>query len=150
VEGEAVSFLHQTERYYVGGVENFMQMAYNTKLEERIDNVVAGWAGINKMSMFGGIGYLLNGNMCFGIHKDYLIVRMDREASEKKLKSKHVELFDITGRPMKGWVMVAEPGWETHADLVKWLDLGRDFALTLPPKTPGQGKRMKGQKTSNP
>ena len=110
-------------------------MAYNTKLEEKIDALLADWPQtIVKKSMFGGIGYLINGNMCFGIHKDFLIVRMDPELSEKKLKDKHVRLFDISGRPMKGWLMVSEPVWGKKAKLAAWLEEGREFALGLPAK----------------
>ncbi len=78
-------------------------MPYNTKLEERIDGLTARWKDFDKKRMFGGVCYLARGNMCFGIWKDALIVRMDRERSEKSLGMKNVRPFDITGRAMAGW-----------------------------------------------
>lgn len=108
-------------------------MAYSTRLEEKIDSAVARWKDIEKKKMFGGVGYLLKGNMAFGIHKDFLIVRVDKELGEKSLKDKNVKPFDITGRPMSGWIMVNEAGW-TGKGLDKWISAGRRFALSLPEK----------------
>ena len=109
-------------------------MPYSKEIEERIEKVVGRWKQIEKKKMFGGICYLLKGNMCFGIYKEYLIVRTGLEVAEKKLKERDVKPFDITGRPMKGWVMVGEKGWKGQGDLENWLDLGREYALTLPKK----------------
>ena len=109
-------------------------MPYNKLIEEKIDKVVGRWKKIEKRKMFGGICYLLHGNMCFGIYKEYLIVRTGIEAAEKKLKEKNVKPFDITGRVMKGWVMVGGQGWKKQEDLKNWLHLGKEYALTLPKK----------------
>jgi len=109
-------------------------MPYSKEIEEKIEEVVGRWKQIEKKKMFGGICYLLKGNMCFGIYKEYLIVRTGLEVAEKKLKERNVKPFDITGRPMKGWVMVGEKGWKGQGDLENWLDLGREYALTLPKK----------------
>jgi TfoX/Sxy family transcriptional regulator of competence genes len=111
-------------------------MPYNTALEDKIGDSIYQWDGIEKKKMFGGICYLLNGNMCFGIWKDYLIVRMTPELAAEKLKNDYVREFDITGKPMKGWVMVGEEFWDKTEELTKWLDIGRLFALTIPKKTP--------------
>lgn len=83
--------------------------------------------------MFGGTCHILKGNMMCGVYKDFLILRLGEEQALKALNSKHVKPFDITGRPMKGWVMVEEPGFE-GSKLVKWLELARDFTESLPPK----------------
>ncbi len=107
-------------------------MPYNKQVEEKIEKVIGRWKQIEKKKMFGGICYLLKGNMCFGIYKEYLIVRTGLEVAEKKLKERNVKPFDITGRPMKGWVMVGEKKWKRQGDLENWLDLGREYALTLP------------------
>jgi TfoX/Sxy family transcriptional regulator of competence genes len=109
-------------------------MPYSKEIEEKIEKVINRWRQIEKKKMFGGICYLLKGNMCFGIYKEYLIVRTGLEVAEKKLKERNVKPFDITGRPMKGWVMVGEKGWKRQGDLENWLDLGREYALTLPKK----------------
>jgi len=109
-------------------------MPYNKAIEEQIDAVIEQWGNIEKKKMFGGICYLINGNMCFGIWKDYLIIRTGREVAEQKLREAHVKPFDITGKPMKGWIMVDQAAWRTTAKLGDWLTLGREFALTLPEK----------------
>ena len=109
-------------------------MPYSKLIEEKIETIVGGWKKIEKKKMFGGICYLLNGNMCFGIYKEYLIVRTGTEVAEKKLKERNVKPFDITGKALKGWVMVGEQGWRRQEELENWLNLGKEFALTLPKK----------------
>jgi TfoX/Sxy family transcriptional regulator of competence genes len=111
-------------------------MPYNTTLEDKIEDIVQQWESIEKKKMFGGICYLINGNMCFGVWKDYLIVRMAPELAAKKLNNDHVREFDITGKPMKGWVMVEKGSWKKRDELVIWLDIGKSFALALPKKSP--------------
>jgi len=107
---------------------------YSEQIEQRIDALARQWDNIEKKRMFGGVCYLLNGNMCFGIYKDYLIVRCGVDAAAERLQEPHVRPMDITGKPMKGWVMVADGGWTGEEDLSSWLLLGKTFALTLPPK----------------
>jgi len=119
-------------------------MPYHTKLEEKIDSAVARWKDMQKKKMFGGVCYLLRGNMCFGILRDFLIVRMDKELAEKRLQGKHVRPFDFTGRPMAGWVLVEEAGWKSAAGLAKWMEIGKKFALSLPEK---QSKKKAKKKT---
>ncbi len=94
-------------------------MAYNTRLEEKIEDAVKRWKDVEKKKLFGGVCWLLKGNMCFGIWKDFLIVRTGKEQGEKSLKDKNVEPFAITGRPMSGWIMVKEAGWKSKAGLAK-------------------------------
>jgi TfoX/Sxy family transcriptional regulator of competence genes len=117
---------------------------YNTKLEEKIDAAAKRWQNVEKKKMFGGVCYLLKGNMAFGIYKDSMIVRMDKEQGAQSLKDRNVEPFDITGKPMAGWVMVKEAGWKSAAGLVKWLGIGKKFALSLPEKkSKGKAKKTK-------
>jgi TfoX/Sxy family transcriptional regulator of competence genes len=111
-------------------------MPYNTTLEDKIEDTVQQWDSIEKKKMFGGICYLINGNMAFGAWKDYLIVRMGPELAAEKLNHEHVREFDITGKPMKGWVMVEKGSWEKRDELTIWLDIGKSFALSLPKKSP--------------
>jgi hypothetical protein len=108
---------------------------YNAALEELIDELLPEIVP-DKKRMFGGICYLINGHMAFGIWKDYLIVRMIPEVAAEKLKNEQASEFDLTGRPMKGWVMVEEGAWRNRDDLAGWLDIGRSFALSLPKKHP--------------
>ena len=107
-------------------------MAYNIDLEHRIDKMIDRLGDISKRKMFGGIGYLLNGNMCFGIHREYLIIRTSEEKAEELLKSDYIRAFDITGRPMKGWVMVSPDYVETEDQLLDMLKTGIGFAGSLP------------------
>jgi TfoX N-terminal domain len=109
-------------------------MPYNISIEKRIDALIAPWPNIEKKKMFGGVCYLTRGNMCFGIWKEYLIVRSDPAMAQAQLQREHVRLFDVTGRPMKGWLMVAGQGWPTDTALEEWLAMGRDYALSLPEK----------------
>ena len=115
---------------------------YNIKLEEKIDAAAKQWQNVEKKKMFGGVCYLLKGNMAFGIYKDSMIVRMDKEQGEQSLKDRNVKPFDITGRPMAGWVMVQEVGWKSAAGLAKWMEVGKRFALSLPEKK-GKGRAKK-------
>ena len=117
------------------------EMPYNSRLAEQVDTAVLKWSDIEKKRMFGGLCYLVNGNMCFGVYKDYLIVRMDAELAAEKLKSKNVRVFDITGRPMKGWVMVKKNILTGVKEMDGWLAIGRSYAQTLPPK-PSQKKSL--------
>jgi TfoX/Sxy family transcriptional regulator of competence genes len=115
---------------------------YNTKLEEKIDAASKQWQNVVKKKMFGGVCYLLKGNMAFGIYKDNLIVRMDKERGEQSLKERNVKPFDLTGKPMAGWVMVQEAGWKSAAGLAKWMEAGKRFSLSLPEKK-GKGRAKK-------
>ena len=109
-------------------------MPYNLDLEYRIDRLANRFGEVTKKKMFGGVGYLLNGNMCFGIHEDYLIVRTSIEKANDLLKEEYVKLFDITGRPMKGWVTVSPDYVEIEDKLQEMMGLGIDFVKNLPPK----------------
>ncbi|HEX5838709.1 MAG TPA: TfoX/Sxy family protein [Anaerolineales bacterium] len=108
-------------------------MAYNLKLAERIRGQLEGMPYVEK-KMFGGVGYLLHGNMACGVIKDDLIVRVDPEKHAALLKKPHARPFDMTGRPMKGWLLVEADGLKTNRQLTSWIREGVEFAVTLPPK----------------
>ena len=109
-------------------------MAYNEGIEGRIKNIVSGWKNTDSKKMFGGICHLLNGNMFCGVYKDFLILRLGEENAEKALMLSFVSPFDITGRPMKGWVMVEEDGFNKEEELEAWLNQAKEFVDTLPAK----------------
>lgn len=109
-------------------------MPYDTDLEARIDHLSLNWPGFAKKRMFGGMGYLLRGNMAFGIWRDQLIVRCGPAAHAACLSRPGTREFDITGKPMSGWVMVAAAGTDGEKSLLAWLERGRDFAAALAPK----------------
>jgi hypothetical protein len=72
--------------------------------------------------------------MCFGIWQEYLIVRTDTATAQTQLQKEHVRPFDATGKPMKGWLMVAREAWPKDETMNMWLEMGRDFVWTLPEK----------------
>ena len=109
-------------------------MAYDEDLAARIHDFLADQPGLEAKKMFGGVGYMVQGNMACGVHKDMLIVRVGPEAYEPSLGLPHTRPFDMTGRAMKGWVMVEPAGFADQFDLERWVQSGLDFALTLPPK----------------
>ena len=108
-------------------------MAYNLELAERIHAELQGLPVVEK-KMFGGVGFLLNGNMACGVHKEDMIVRVDPAKHETLLRKDHVKPFAITGKPMKGWLMVEPEGCKTARQLGQWVKIGVEFAATLPPK----------------
>ena len=109
-------------------------MAFSEALAARIRQRLARRKGIEEKKMFGGVGFLLNGNLLVGIWKDSLCVRLGPEQAEKALPEPHVKEFDITGRPMKGWVLV-EPEGVQHDDQLKgWIQRAVKFVRALPAK----------------
>lgn len=109
-------------------------MAFDEALAERIRQALARRKNVEEKKMFGGIGFLLNGNMLVGVWKDSLIVRLDSEEYENALKEPHVSEFNITGRAMKGWVLV-EPGGVQHDDQLRgWIQRAVKFVGKLPGK----------------
>ena len=107
-------------------------MSYDEQLDARIADAVAPLDTVRK-KMFGGTCYILHGNMMAGVYKDSLILRLGDRAAEEALRRPCVRQFDITGRPMRGWVMVEPPGAEGNA-LDSWLGLAHEYAGSLPPK----------------
>jgi TfoX/Sxy family transcriptional regulator of competence genes len=108
-------------------------MAYDTKLAERIRSGLEGVPFVEK-KMFGGVGFLIGGNMACGVNKNDLIVRVDPQEHAELLTKHHVRPFDLTGKPMKGWLVVEADGCKTEKQLNIWIKKGVEFASTLPPK----------------
>jgi TfoX/Sxy family transcriptional regulator of competence genes len=109
-------------------------MAYSESLARRIRQALTSQRGITEKKMFGGLGFLLHGNMCVGIWKDSLILRLGLEAAERAMQERHVVPFDVTGRPMRGWAVVEPDGIETDRQLHDWIDRALAFVQTLPAK----------------
>ena len=109
-------------------------MVYSESLAYRIRQVFMGHRGITEKKMFGGVGFLLHGNMCVGIWQTSLIVRLGPEQAAAALKEPNVVEFDITGRPMKGWVLVEADGVETDGQVRSWIERAVEFVATLPRK----------------
>jgi TfoX/Sxy family transcriptional regulator of competence genes len=109
-------------------------MAYDEKLADRILRTLSDQPDLVEKKMFGGVGYLLRGNMACGVNKDSLIVRVGKEAYAEALLQPHAREFDMTGRPMTGWVAVDPQGYASDEDLWAWVQQGVRFALSLPSK----------------
>jgi TfoX/Sxy family transcriptional regulator of competence genes len=109
-------------------------MGYDLKLAERLRIILGSRPGIIEKKMFGGVGFLLDGNLLCGVHKEGLILRLGKEASVAALKQDHTRPFDVTGRPMSGWLMVDPQGVAEDAKLKDWVERALTFVSTLPAK----------------
>jgi TfoX/Sxy family transcriptional regulator of competence genes len=109
-------------------------MVYDENLDARLQKIILQWKNTSKKKMFGGICYLLNGNMVGGVYKDSIFLRLGEKNAIAALELPNIKDFDITGRPMKGWVMAAQNAFKNDSDLVSWLEKAKKFVETLPPK----------------
>jgi TfoX/Sxy family transcriptional regulator of competence genes len=109
-------------------------MAYDEGVAQRVREELGELSGYVEKEMFGGIGFMLHGNMACGVIGADLIVRVGPEGYEGALAEPHARPFDMTGRPMRGWVVVVEDGYEADEDLATWVEKGVALALSLPPK----------------
>jgi TfoX/Sxy family transcriptional regulator of competence genes len=116
-------------------------VAYDETLAMRIRDAVAGNEGLSERKMFGGLAFMVNGNMFAGIVKDELMFRVGPEAFEEALSRPGARPMDFTGRPSKGMVYVEPAGFESDEDLKAWLDEALTFAAGLPAKAPGTRRR---------
>ena len=109
-------------------------MAYNETLAARVRKVLARHKAVAEIKMFGGLCFTLRGNMCCGVLKNDLVLRVAPEAATKYLAEPHVRPMDFTGRPMKNFLYVGPGGHGTASSLRKWIRRAADFAMSLPPK----------------
>ena len=109
-------------------------MAFDETLAARIREALNRKKGVEEKKMFGGVGFLLHGNMLVGVWKDSLIARLGPDESDLALLEPHVKEFDITGRAMKGWVLVGPEGVEGDEQLGGWIERATKFVKTLPAK----------------
>jgi TfoX/Sxy family transcriptional regulator of competence genes len=109
-------------------------MPYDEGLAQRIREMLAEEEGVSEKRMFGGIAFLLKGNMSVGVVKDTLMVRVGPAAYERLVGKRHARKMDFTGRPMKGFVYVAPEGLESDRDLARWISRGVAYARSLPGK----------------
>jgi TfoX/Sxy family transcriptional regulator of competence genes len=109
-------------------------LAFDESLATRIRDALARKRGVEEKKMFGGVGFLLNGNMLVGVWKDSLIVRLGPDNYEDALLEPHAKEFNITGRAMKGWVLVEPEGVEGDGQLKTWIERATKFVKALPGK----------------
>ena len=108
-------------------------MAYDEALAERIRDGLHGAAGITEKKMFGGLAFLTDGNITVGVTGDDLMVRIDPDETDAALAEPGARRFDMTGRPMRGWIVVAGDALDDDV-LGSWIERARAFVATLPPK----------------
>ncbi|HUA74771.1 MAG TPA: TfoX/Sxy family protein [Solirubrobacteraceae bacterium] len=110
-------------------------MAYDEELANRVRELLAGEEGVTEMAMFGGLAFLLAGNMSVAASgQGGLLVRVDPAEGESLPASPHVEPMVMRGREMKGWLRVDAEGVRTKRRLEPWVKRGVAYARTLPPK----------------
>ena len=117
-------------------------MAFDNALAEKIRRALDGSAGWTERKMFGGLAFLLHGNMCCGIVDRRLMVRVGQDAYEKTLALPNVRPMDFTGRPIRGFIYVEPPGTKTLASIRKWIAVG-----AAAPKPVRAGRKNAGRKT---
>lgn len=109
--------------------------SYDEQLLERLRERLGPEPGLSERKMFGGVALMLDGNMCVGVMKGSgLMVRLSQEQGDAVLAEPHVREMDLTGRTMKGWVVVDPPGYADDADLGRWVTRAVAHVRTLPPK----------------
>jgi TfoX/Sxy family transcriptional regulator of competence genes len=110
------------------------EVAYDEQLADRVRDLLAARGEVSERKMFGGIAFMVGGNMACGVLDEDLIVRLDRDESEKALQEDGVRPFDFTGKPMKGIVYVSAERISDDEGLAEWVETGADYAASLPPK----------------
>jgi TfoX/Sxy family transcriptional regulator of competence genes len=108
-------------------------MAYDDALAQRVRDRMQDEPGVSEKKMFGGLAFLTAGNMTVGVHGDDLIARIDPEAMHDALAEPGVRPFDMTGRPMRGWILVAGHSLADD-ELGRWIGRALSYVETLPPK----------------
>ncbi|HEX5225794.1 MAG TPA: TfoX/Sxy family protein [Solirubrobacteraceae bacterium] len=112
-------------------------MAYDEDMANRVRELVALEGGLDERTMFGGLAFLIGGNMAVAVsHRDALLVRMAPEDAAAALKRPHTEEMVMRGRAMPGWIYVGFEGVRTKRDLAAWVRRGVEHARTLPVKAP--------------
>ena len=109
-------------------------MAYDEDLADQVRELLGDRAEVSERKMFGGIGFMVEGNMAVGVMEEELIVRLDPGDAEKSLAEPGVRRFDFTGRPMKGWLFVGGEAIAAPDGLREWVEAGADHAASLPSK----------------
>ena len=110
-------------------------MAYDEDLAHRIRELVAGEPGLTEKQMFGGLAFLINGNMSVSARgQGGLLLRVAPEQTDELVSRPHARRFEMRGREMDGWLRVDPAGAKTKRDLERWVSIGVAYARSLPPK----------------
>lgn len=109
-------------------------MAYDQRIADEVRTAIGPRPGVTEREMFGGIAFMLHGNMAVGVSGEELMVRVGKDAHDDALSRRGARTFDMGARPMRGWVSVAANGFSTEDDLAFWIAQGVSYAESLPPK----------------
>jgi len=109
-------------------------MAFDEGLAQRVRELLEDHPYASEKKMFGGLGFMISGNMCVGVMGDGMVVRVGPPNYAHALSLPYAQEFDFTGKPMNGWVMIAAEGLAEDKDLASWLARGEQFASALMPK----------------
>ena len=109
-------------------------MAYSEALAERVRKALGRKSGLAEKTMFGGLGFLIDGNLSVAVRRDELLVRVEPAQTEALLEQPGARLFDIGKRPMKGWLLIGSAGTKDDASLAQWVRRGVQYASSLPRK----------------
>jgi TfoX/Sxy family transcriptional regulator of competence genes len=109
-------------------------MAFDEAVAGRIRKALTGAPGVVEKKMFGGIAFMVRGNMCCGVIGDRLMLRVGPKGYETALSLPHARTMDFTGKPMKGMVYVEPAGFASAGDLNAWIATAKEFVLSLPAK----------------
>jgi TfoX/Sxy family transcriptional regulator of competence genes len=129
-------------RFHWAGEYGMAVMAYDEELSYRIRELLADESGITEKKMFGGLAFLLHGNMTVSASRNGgLLVRIDPSRTDTALARHHTALMEMGGRTMGGWITISADGLKTKRELAAWVERALAFAKTLPPKPPPKGTR---------
>jgi TfoX/Sxy family transcriptional regulator of competence genes len=110
-------------------------MAYDEELADRIRDLIGGETGLSEQKMFGGLAFLIGGNMAIAASgQGGVLVRVDPEQADELVASTSAQVMEMRGRQMRGWLRVSSDDVRTKRQLSKWVELGRAYAHSLPAK----------------
>jgi TfoX/Sxy family transcriptional regulator of competence genes len=132
---QAITCMSTSRAGNVGAGADTVPVAYDEDLAERIREAVAGEDGLTEQRMFGGLAFLINGNMAVSASgQGGLLLRVDPAQTEQLVRAPHARRFEMRGREMDGWLRIDPDALGTDADLARWVTLGVTYARSLPPK----------------
>ena len=109
-------------------------MAFDEGVAQRVREALSERPDVVEKNMFGGMTFMLRGNMCVGVVGEELMLRVGKERNDELLGRPHARQMDFSGKPMAGYLFVAPAGFDSDTDLEAWIDAALEFVLTLPPK----------------
>ena len=112
--------------------EGGFPLPYDEGLAQRVREALQDHPSVSEKMMFGGLAFLISGNMCIGVVGDQLMARVGPDRYQEALGESHVREMDFTGRPMKGFVYISSEGLDSDEELEAWTQRGVDFAASLP------------------